>query len=204
MKNFILLIFTVCLFSCDRKTQTFNFDQYDLKHRLMENNAATQHYQFLDSDKYELTITAKNYKKQLTVLEKEDKIYWYCNKEFVLSHSLSSKDRMGSCYDIPPFLNRQISLIGYKTYILSGKKYTIYSFDEINGGDSEIATYYLKETGFICYFDLKGKSYYFLSGTSEFKGITSDVIEKIRKKLVNDSTFFAVEMIKRTPPIKFQ
>lgn len=187
----ILVLFF--LFSCTKGRETvLTYDKYDFNGILIKKESATQTYRYLNNTESELTIIKdSNHKKTIGIKEINDKIYWKCNNEFVCSHSLNPVDKTGSCHQWPPFLNKRIKLITSKTYIIANKKYIVYSYGENNGSDSSIITYFLNGVGFICYYYVQGKYYYFLSS---FSGIDKSLlpdIKSLKTTLVNDTSFFA-------------
>lgn len=151
-----------------------------------------QTFKKINATESEWTISVDNHPpSKILMKEIGAKIYWKCNGEYILSHSLDGRQTTGSCYSVPPVLNSRIKLNGKRTYRIGNKKYQVYSFGENTGSDSDIATYYLKNSGFICYYVISNKSYYFLSGDSTMENLPSSDIEHLRQILIRDTSFFA-------------
>ena len=203
MKHIYILLFSsFLLINCnpDKTILTLKYDRYTFYDTLRKENSAVQTFKYLRENEYELTIVSENNYKQTTIVKINRKgIYYKCHNELILSHGFNPNENTGSCLNAPPFLNRRVKFIRQKTYKIGNRQYQIYSYGESSGSESDIATYYLKGIGFICYYNIESKDYYFLSDVSD-KKIDYTSLKQLKEKLISDKSFFQEYFLKVAKP----
>ena len=200
----ILVILTVKLFGCeDEKGQVLFYSNYDKKGNLSQKDAYTQTYKNQGNGDYLLSIhgtenttVKRSYQEQLKEKVVDSiGIYRFCNGKYVLTHRFDSLESERFCYTDPPFIHKEAYWLGQKRYRVNNQFYEVMRFGEMSSAHTGNTSYYLKNFGFICYYNDSGS--YLLCSKASGSDINQEVLQAITNHLLNDSTFFMKYLIKK-------
>ncbi|MEC4048612.1 hypothetical protein OX284_004160 [Flavobacterium sp. SUN046] len=184
----ILTVIAICtiVISCNKKninTTKEAFNLYGRGNELLIKNYQTFEKNILKS--YDSINVFYGDKQLFCYNEKENNvgIFRSCGLYFSQSHSFDTiaiTNHNDKCI-IPFFLSKKTQLVNEKEFNIKGVNYKIFHYSEQIDSHKSFDSYYLKDRGFICYYNFDTDKYIF----------SNEVPKLLKDYIISDRDFFA-------------
>jgi DNA-directed RNA polymerase subunit N (RpoN/RPB10) len=190
MRLLFIFFISLSLTFCKKIEPTYYYNFYGKDNALIKKNKYVLKLTKAFDNEYLMNIEGDhNYKQTIKIKIDSLGISRYCDSHFVVTHHFDSTENEAFCYSAPPFIHKQVEWTKKKQYIVDNKPYEVICYLENSGSSMLNSSYYLKDFGFICYYNCLIDRYIICDS---IKDVNFDltVLHKINQLLITDTLTF--------------